>query len=259
LKMVNYFRISYFSKPFLAFPVIIFLSGIMLSFSAPDLYSQISPDREIAKALEKIVQCEEIEVKTKGGENGSGKLKSMFIKLKSVSGDVLPADYITAQYTNPAIDLKALRNSGIFNVTSYSDFKIGVLVSEQSIKKEFEKTAKKLNIRYNKFLIKFTPPYIELEFDIPVSGISPEDRKPFERFIKNNKFEGYAAISLEVHENKLSASPTKVILNHFLLPTPVIAELKKRINPIRHIPRIQPFSYSLEKVGIQKRFIMLKN
>jgi len=239
--------------------MMVLISGVVALFAASDLQAQASLESEIAKALKKIVPCESIEVKTKAGEKRGGKLTSMSIKFVSVSKNALPADFITVQYTNPVLDLKALRNSNTFNVTSHSDFKIGVLVSEQALKSEFEKTAKRLKMRYNKFLIKFSPPYIELEFDIPASGISPEDRKIVEKYVRNKKFEGYAALRLEVHDNKISASPAKVILNHFLLPMPVVDELKKRINPIYQIPRIPPFNYSLKKVGLQKRYIFFSN
>jgi len=258
LKVVSFFK-SRLNIPLLSQLIIIVSSGIVLFFAASDLYAQVSLDSEIAKALKIIVPCERIEVKTKAEENRSGKLKSLLIKFVSVSKNILPADYITMQYTNPTIDLKALRNSRTFNITSFSDFKIGVLVSEESLKNEFDRMAKRLNMRYNKFLIKFSPPYIELEFDIPASEVSPEDRKLVEKFVKNKKFEGYAALRLEVHDNKIFASPTKIILNHFLLPVPVIAELKRRINPLYQVPRIHPFNYSLEKVGIQKKYIFLSN
>lgn len=242
------------------FPLMIVISfGSVLFFAVSDLYAQTPPDSELIKALKKIVQCERIEIKTNAGEKRNEKLKSMVIKFVSVSKNFLPADYITVQYTNPTIDLKALKNSNTFNVTSYSGFKIGVLVSDQTLKNEFDKTAKKMNIHYNKFLIKFSPPYIELEFDIPASGIAPEDRKLVEKFVKNKKFEGYAALRLEVHDNKIFASPTKVILNHFLLPMTVIDQIKRRMNPLYQIPRIQPFNYALEKVGIQQKYIFFSN
>jgi len=171
----------------------------------------------------------------------------------------LPADYITVQYANPTIDLTALRTSNTFHVASHSDFKIGVLVSQQALKNEFEKTAKRLNMPYNKFLIKLTPPYIELEFDIPADGISPENRKIVETYVKNRKFEGYAALRLEIRDNKIIGSPAKVILNHFLLPMPVVDEIARRVNPLYQIPRIQPFTYSLNKVGIQQKYIFFGN
>ncbi len=255
LKVVSLLKIKFFKIPLL----IVLLSGILLCLAVSDLYSQTYPDNEIIKALKKVVPCERIEIKTKAGGNGSEKLKSMVIKFVSVSKKILPADYITVQYTDPQIDLKALRNSGTFHVTSCSDFKIGVLVSDQALKNEFDKTAKRLNMRYNKFLIKFSPPYIELEFDIPASGISPQDRKLVEKFVKNKRLEGYAALRLEVHDNKIFASPAKVILNHFLLPMAVTNELKRRINPIYRIPRIRPFNYSLEKVGMQTKYIFFSN
>ena len=84
-------------------------------------------------------------------------------------------------------------------------------------------------------------------------------RKFVEKFVKNNKFEGYAALRLEVHDNKIFASPYKVILNHFLLPTTVIDELKKRMNPLYKIPRLQPFNYSIEKVAVQNKYIFFSN
>lgn len=253
------FKIDLFKIPVRSALVIFFSSAFMLFFAASGLCAQASLDGEIAKALKKAVPCEKVEVRTKAGETGSGKLKSLLIKFTAVSKNILPADYVTVQYTNPVVDLKALRKSNTFRVASHSDFKIGVLVSEQTLKTEFDKAAKRLNMPYNKFSIKLTPPHIELAFDIPASGISPEHRQIVEKYVKNKKFEGYAALRLEVHDNKIMATPAKVILNHFLLPMPLVDEIAKRVNPLYHIPRIQPFNYSLEKVGIQQKYIFFSN
>jgi hypothetical protein len=239
--------------------MIVLSSVIFLLLTAFDSYSQQSLDSEIAKALRKIVKCEKIEIKTKTEDNKSGKLRSLLIRLVAMPKHILPADYVTVQYTNPDIDLIALRKSNNFKIKSSSNFKIGMLVSEQTVKNEFDKRAKKLKFRYNKFLIKFTPPYIELEFDIPADAIPLKDRKLVEKFIRNKRLEGYAALRLEIHDNKIIASPVKVILNHFLLPTTVVSELKKRVNPIYRIPRIRPFDYDLVKVDIMKQHIFFSN
>jgi hypothetical protein len=77
--------------------------------------------------------------------------------------------------------------------------------------------------------------------------------------MRNNRFEGYAALRLEVRDNKVYASPDKVILNHFLLPMTVVAEIKKRMNPIYRIPRVQPFEYALGKAGVLKQYIFFSN
>ena len=239
--------------------MIVLSSVMLLFFTATASHALESLDGYIAKALKKTVKCEKIEIKTRAEDNKSGKLSSLLIRLVGMPKHVLPADYVTVQYTNPDIDLTALKKSNSFKIKSSSNFKIGMLVSEQTVRNEFVKTAKRLKLRYNKFSIKFTPPYIELEFDIPASAIPLKDRKLVEKFIRNNRLEGYAALRLEIRDNKIIASPVKVILNHFLLPTPLVSELKKRINPVYRIPRIRPFDYDLLKVDIMKQHIFLSN
>lgn len=234
-------------------------SALFLFFSVCDAYSLESLDNDIAKALRKTVKCEKIEIKTKTEDTRSGNLRALLIRFVGMSRTVLPADYVTVQYTNPKIDIHSLKKSNSFKITSYSNFKIGMLVSEQTIKNEFEKTARRLNFQYNRFHIKFTPPYIELEFDIPAAAIPLQDRKLVEKFIRNKRLEGYAALRLEIHDNKIIASPVKVILNHFLVPMTLVSEFKNRINPIYQIPRIRPFDYNLVKVDLLKQHIFLSN
>lgn len=257
--MACFFKNRFIEQRFPAHLMIVLSSLIFLFFAASDSYSLESLDGDIAKAIRKTVKCDKIEVKTKGGDNKSGNLRSLLIRLVAMPKHILPADYVTVQYTNPDIDLMALKKSNKFKIKSYSNFKIGMLVSEQTIRNEFAKRAKKLSLRYNKFLIKFTPPYIELEFDMPVDAIPLKDRKLVEKFIKNKRLEGYAALRLEIRDNKIFASPVKVILNHYLLPMTLVSELKKRINPIYRIPRIRPFDYDLVKVDILKQHIFFSN
>ncbi|NJD92392.1 MAG: hypothetical protein FIA91_12935 [Geobacter sp.] len=222
-------------------------------------YPQDSLDGDIAKALRKVVRCEKIEVKSKKEENNRGKLQSLLIRFVAMSKPAIPADFVTVQYTSPDINLTALKKSNSFKVNSSTNFKIGMLVSEQSVRNEVVKSARRLNLRFDKLLIKFTPPYIEVEFDLPVSSIPLKDRKLVEKFIRNNRLAGYAALRLEVRDNKVIASPVKVIMNHFLLPMPLVAELKKRLNPVYRVPTIRPFDYNLVKVDIMKQHIFLSN
>jgi len=223
------------------------------------LYSRESLDNELAKALKKTVKCERIEIKTNTGDNTSGDLKSLFMKFVSLPVNGMPVDYITAQYTDPKIDLKALRNANSVKITSYSDLVVRILISEQTIKNEFIRSAKRMNFLYDKFLIKFNPPYIELEFSVPAGTIPPNDRKLVEKFMVNDRFEGYAALRLEVRDSRIFVVPAKVILNHFLVPMPVLTELQKRVNPIYRIPRVLPFDYTLGKVDMLKQYIFISN
>lgn len=234
-------------------------SVIVLLSGASMLYSRESLDGELAKALKNAVKCERIEIKTNTGDDKGGDLKSLFMKFVSLPINGVPVDYVTAQYTNPKIDFRALRNANTVKITSYSDFAVRILLSEQTIKNEFIRTARRLNFHYDKFLIKFSPPYIELEFSVPASTIPPKDRKLVEKFMVNDRFEGYAALRLEVRDSRIFVVPAKVILNHFLLPTPVLAELQKRVNPIYQIPRVLPFDYTLGKVDLLKQYIFFSN
>jgi hypothetical protein len=234
-------------------------TALFLLITVTSAFPQGSLDSDIAKALKKSVTCEKIEIKSKAEENKNGQLKSLLIRFVALQKPSFPADYVTVQYSNPVLDTAALKKSNSFKVKSSSKFNIGILASEQSIKNEFVKTARRSNFQYNKFLIKFTPPYIELEFDIPVGSIPLKDRKLLDKFIINKRLEGYAALRLEVRDNKIFATPVKVIMNHFLVPMTLTNELKKRFNPIYAIPHIRPFDYNLVKVDVLKQHILFSN
>ena len=258
LKMACSFKNRIMKHRFPAHATIALATVVFLFWTATESYPEQSIDSEIANALRKVVKCERVEIRTKTGDSKSGNLKTLLIRLVGMPKHVLPADFVTVQYANPNIDLLALKKSN-FKMKSYSNCKIGMLVSEQTIKNEFDRAAKRLKLHYNKFQFKFTPPYIEVEFDLPASAIPPKDRKLVEKFVRNKRLEGYAALRLEVHDKKISASPVKVVLNHFLLPTAVVSELKKRVNPIYQVPRIRPFAYDLAKIDIMKQHVFLSN
>jgi hypothetical protein len=231
---------------------------MVLLFSTSTLYSRESLDDELAKALRKTVRCERIEVKS-DTSGKSGELKSLFMKFVSLPINGVPVDYVTVQYADPKIDLKALRTANTVRIVSYSDLAVRILASERTIKNEFTRAARRMNFHYDKFLIKFSSPYIELEFSVPASTIPPKDRKLVEKFMVNDRFEGYAALRLEVRDSRIFVVPAKVILNHFLLPMPVLTELQKRVNPIYTLPRALPFDYTLGKIDLLKQYIFLSN
>jgi len=141
------------------------------------VHSRESLDGELARALRKTVKCERIEIKTNAGGSKGGDLRSLSMKFVGLPINGMPVDHVTAQYTDPRIDLKALRHANTVKITSYSEFAVKMLVSEQTIRNEFTRRAKALNFHYDKFVIKFSPPYIEVEFSVPASTIPPKDRK----------------------------------------------------------------------------------
>lgn len=258
LKMALLFKNRIFANRFPAH-VLLLVTGILffLIISPSDVYAQDSLSSDIAKALKKTVPCEKIEVKAAPVDNKSGNMKSLLIRLEALKQYELPADFVTVQYTNPTIDVPALKRLNRFKIKSATNCKIGMLVSEKSVKNEVDKQLKRLHLTPNNFSIKFTPPYIEVQFNVPAGAIPVKERNLVEKFIRNKRLEGYAALRLEIQNNRLVASPVKVILNHFLLPTTLLTELKKRINPLAHIKRIRPFDYDLVKVDVLKQHIFL--
>jgi len=231
----------------------------VLALSPQDSFSREPLENELAKVLAKSSQCEKIEVKIKGEGKNRANPEKLLIKMTSTPARCIPADYVTAQYSEPKINLGSLRKEKSFKVNSFRDFRIGMLFSEQTIRREFDKAARRLKVPYNKLSIRFTPPYIEVEFDILASSIPAKERRIVEKFIKKGRLAGYAAIRLEVQGNRVIASPDKVILNHFRLPMPLVSELKKRMNPVWHIPQVRPFEYTPKTIDVMKQYVYLSN
>jgi len=146
--MAHFFKNRFVNDPVRTRLITALAAVIVLLSGTSTLYSRESLDGELAKALRKTVKCERIEIKTNAGDN-SGDMKSLFMKFISLPINGVPVDYVTAQYTNPKIDFKTLRNANTVKITSYSDFAVRILVSEQTIKNEFIRTARRLNFHYD--------------------------------------------------------------------------------------------------------------
>ena len=125
MKTANFFKNRFVNYPVRTRVITALAAVIVLLLVFLMLYSRESLDDELAKALRKTVKCERIKIKTNTGDDKSGDLKSLFMKFVSLPINGVPVDYVTAQYTNPKIDFKALRNANTVKITSYSDFTSG--------------------------------------------------------------------------------------------------------------------------------------
>jgi hypothetical protein len=76
-----------------------------------------------------------------------------------------------------------------------------------------------------------------------------------DKFIKGGKLEGYAAFQIKVKNNELYALSSKVIVNHFLIPNPILREWETKFNPFDGIPVLKPFHYSINNVVVQNKYI----
>ena len=242
-----------------------FLILIILLLPIPSI--AISPDPskksllegEVLKALSQSIQCKKMEVQIGSQKEKPNVLKTLTVKLDGINLGQMVADYMTIIFEDPVIDLIKLRQSKELNISSYSKSKVSILISTGTIEKYFSNKAKEAKKKYNQISIKFSPPYIECLFDVPASEISPETIKLLNKFVKQGKLEGYAALQIKVKNNELYALSSKVIVNHFLIPELILRELQAKFNPFDRIPVVKPFQYSINNLTVQNKYLFLAN
>jgi hypothetical protein len=218
-----------------------------------------SLERDIRTALLRSVRCKGIEVKAVGPGGTNATLSNLTIRFEGVVLERLTADYMTVTYENVRIDANELRKTGRLVLPAASPCKAGILVSVASLRAFFDTTAATYHKKYNRLAVKFTPPYLESEFEIPSSEFSKLVRNILEKYTAQNQVGGYSCVSLSARQNKLYCRSEKTILQHFLLPKEIVQFLEKRWNPFYEIPLVGPFQYSINQVAIQNNYIYLSN
>jgi hypothetical protein len=244
---------------YILFVFLLLISPISSIAKSPEPFKKSPLEEEVLKALSKSMQCKNIEVQIESAKEKANILKTLTVKFDGINLGQMVADYMTIVHEEPVIDLIKLRQSKELNISSYSKSKVSILISTGAIEKYFSNKTKESKIRYNRISIKFSPPHIECFFDVPAEEISPETLKLLDKFIKGGKLEGYAAFQVKVKNNELYALSSKVIVNHFLIPNPILRELETKFNPFDGIPVLKPFHYSINNGVVQNKYIYLTN
>jgi len=216
-------------------------------------------EKQIGKAIASEINCKEIKVKINFDSNNPSKINNLAIRMDGVNIGGIIADFITIQYTNPSLDYKNLKNKGRLKFLSYSDQKVNILLSINSLQnylalKEKEFGKKNVNIR-----LKFSPPFIECFYDVPQKEIASETAQIISKFIPGDKLEGYAVFTLQARKSELSAYSSKVILNHFLIPGSILSIFEKKFNPFEKISSINIFNFEINNIVIQSKYVLLTN
>lgn len=216
-------------------------------------------EKTIGKAIAREINCKEIKVKINFDSNIPSKINNLAVRMDGVNIGGIIADYITIQYNNPSLDYKNLKNQGKLKFLSYSDQKVNVLLSINSLQnylslKEKEFGKKNVNIR-----LKFSPPFIECFYDVPQKEIASETAQIISKFIPGDKLEGYAAFTLHAKKSELSAHSSKVILNHFLIPGSILSTFENKFNPFEKISAINIFNFEINNVVVQSKYVLLTN
>jgi len=239
--------------------LVLLISPVSSIAKSPDPSKKSPLEEEVLKALSKSIECKKMEVLIVSAKGKADLLKTLTVKCDDINLGQTVADTMTLVYEDPVIDVVTLRRSKELHISSYSRSKVSMLISVGGLEKYFSNKAKQFGKRYNRISIKFSPPYIECFFDVPVQEISPETMKLLNKFVKGGKLEGYAAFQLKAKNNDLYAFSSKVIVNHFLVPDLILRELQTKFNPFDAIPVLKPFQYSMNTVNVQNKYIYLTN
>jgi len=212
-------------------------------------------ENEIRQILSRNIQCKNIVVQVRLSKEKPNEIKTLAVKLEgAVLGEIV-ADYITVVYEKPVIDFNQLKKAKKLKIISSSGSKAGILISKKAIDRYIAGKVKK-QVRIS---IRFSPPYAECFFDIPVSEIPPKTLKLLDKYVKGKRLEGYAAIQLKAKDNALSALSSKIIVNHFLIPTAIRQQLQNTFNPFYRIVVLSPLRYSINNVNVQNNYLFLTN
>ena len=232
--------------------------GIIFPFASssetPNLTAR-TLENEIMNILGKNIQCKKIMVQIRLSQEKPNEIKTLAVKFENaVIGDLV-ADYITILYEKPVIDFNQLKKAKKFKIISSSESKVGILISAKAIERYIAGKVKK-QVRIS---IRFSPPYAECFFDIPVSEIPPKTLKLLNKYVKGKRLEGYTALQMKAKDNALFALSSKVIVNHFLIPGAIRQELQNMFNPFYRIPVLSSLRYSINSVNVQNNYLFLTN
>jgi len=217
-------------------------------------------ENEIRQILSRSIKCKNIVVQVRTSKEKPNEIKTLAVKVEGTVLGGIAADYVTVLYEKPVIDQNLLKKAKKFRIISSSGSKAGILISIKSIENYIAARVKKLQKnQIQKISIRFSPPYAECFFDIPVSDIPPKTLKLLEKYVKGKRLEGYAALQVKAKDNAFSAVSAKVIVNHFAIPGAIRNELQNTFNPFHRVGVLSPLQYSINHVTVQNNYLFLTN
>jgi hypothetical protein len=216
-------------------------------------------ENEIKQILGRNIKCRKITVQIMMSKEKPGEIKTLAVKFENAVLGNMVVDYITVVYEKPVIDFNQLTKAKKFKILSSSNNKVGILISAQAIDNYIAAKAKQYRNNQARVSVRFSPPYAECFFDMPVSGIPPQTLKLLAGYVKGKKIEGYAAVQMSAKNNSLWVQSSKAIINHFLIPGAVIQKLQNILNPIDRVFVLTPLLYSINHVSVQNNYLFLSN
>jgi len=212
---------------------------------------------QIQSVLKRIYPKNPVTVKAVANSSNPSDLKTLSIKIENIREGLFSIDIFTIIFQNPKIDFNALKKNSL-RIPSANSYKANVFMSPDALENYIKAKAKSLGRKNVNVSVNLSSPFVEANYDVPTVSISKESQNILSKFITKN-LNGYAAFTFSIKNNFLSAYSTKVILNHFLLPSQVLKYFTSKHNPFEEIPQIYPFSYRLSSATVQKNYLHLSN
>jgi hypothetical protein len=186
-------------------------------------------------------------------------LDKLSIRLNDISLGNIQADFFTVIYENAKIDLNLLKSKSSLKIISNKNMDVRIGVSPAKMEQSMQHKMKSLGKKGIKADFKYSPPFVECTYNVPESQLGKDTKAMLVKYIAGSSLEGYIAFKLSASKNELYADPSKVILNHFLLPSPLVKNFKNVYNPFEALSMIKPFKYSINKCEVQDKFIVFMN
>lgn len=247
-----------FSKSSLKSVVLLLSLVIAPAFLPAQPSSPIEVESLIQKSIENAVSARSVTVQLIAGTSRSS-FRRLAVKIDGAEIGHLTADRMTVLLENPLINVPLLQQSQKLEIANGSDAKVSILISAESLEQYLQRKAQQFNKRNVNITLKFTPPYIECFYDVPKDEVAPESVALLKKFIPGDRIEGYAAFQISVRDNMLSATSSKVITNHMLLPGPLLRAFESKFNPFDEVPTVGPFQYRLRNLNVQAKYIYMAN
>jgi len=186
-------------------------------------------------------------------------LDKLSIRLNKMSFGNIQADFFTVIYENVKIDLNLLESKKTLKIISNKKMDVRIGVSPSKMNESMQIKMRSLGKKKIKADFKYSPPYVECTYNVPESQLGEDTKAMLVKYIAGKSLEGYLAFKLSAKKNQIYADPSKVILNHFLLPSPLVTNFKDVYNPFEELGVIKPFKYSINKCEVQDKYIVFMN
>jgi hypothetical protein len=186
-------------------------------------------------------------------------LDKLSIRLNGISFGNIQSDFFTAIYESAKIDFNILKSKNSLNIISNKNMDVRIGVSPSKMERSMQIKMKGMGKKNIKADFKYAPPFVECTYNIPESQLGKDTKAMLVKYIAGSSLEGYLAFKLSAKKNQVYADPSKVILNHFLLPGALVKNFKDVYNPFEALNTIKPFKYSINKCEVQDKFIIFTN